>query len=180
MLDHPTRDFLSEAEFYGIHGEEAITNVLASMCRTYLGPPSAVLASTEAFNKFWAAVFPSGSSNGLPLYRLWKLYVSGPDLSYLKLMLKVHEKLDDLGFTAPCLERPAACTITRLCGGPENFMQLSADDLEQLLLPVLRLASSDQALVSAVQAMVAMKRQGGGKGRRRRRGGAARNNAWPQ
>jgi hypothetical protein len=95
------------------------------------------------------------------------------------LILKVHDKLSDLLLLAMRFERPSVCTVTRLCGGPENFVQLSADDLEQLLLPVLSLAGSDQALVSAVQAMVTMKRQGGGKGRRRRRGGAARNNAWP-
>jgi hypothetical protein len=70
MLDHPTRDFLSAAEFYGSYGDEPITDILATMCRTYLGPPSSVLSSTEAFNKFWAAVFPSEAQ---PIYRLWKL-----------------------------------------------------------------------------------------------------------
>lgn len=60
------------------------------------------------------------------------------------------------------MERPLSCTIRRLCGGPENIVQLSADDLEQLLLPVLRIAGSEEAFTTAAHAMAMVKRQGGG------------------
>jgi hypothetical protein len=53
---------------------------------------------------------------------------------------------------------------------------MSADDLEQQLLPVLGYADSEAALVAIVQALVIVKRQG--IGRRRKRGRAGCN--WNQ
>jgi hypothetical protein len=73
----------------------------------------------------------------------------------------------------------ACCRCTPInwrCGGPEDFVEMSADDLEQQLLPVLGYADSEAALVAIVQALVIVKRQG--IGRRRKRGRAGCN--WNQ
>jgi len=175
MMDNPTRDFLC----VGVGGwlisrDDALVELLSSMCRTLLGPPADVVSTPEAFNSFWAKV--AGNNNSKPIYHLWKLYVDGPDPDYLRVMVKVRNRWIALGHERPAIEIPRDSVITRLCDNPDMFVQLSADDLEQLMLPVLEWSLGNTALISAVKAMITMKRQGVGKGRRRKRGGAGRNN----
>lgn len=174
LLDNPARDFLRvKIGFWNIRSD-ALVEMLSSMCRTLLGPPADVVSTPEAFNTFWSKV----AGNDKPIYHLWMLYVDGPDPDYLRVMVKVRERVRVLRPFETVFEPPRDYVIKRLCGNPDMFVQLSADDLEQLMLPVLACWMGNEPLTSAVKAMIAMKRQGVGKGRRRKRGGAGRNN-WP-
>lgn len=176
MLEHPSRDFLCEADFWtSAISDSPLLKTLQSICRTLLGPPSEAISTPEAFNTFWSKVMEPK-----PILRLWRLYISESlqtDLDCWRLVKRVHDRVCALNISTFRLQPPPAECITLLCGGSDRFVQLSADDLELLLLPVLQYANSDAAMIAAVEALVIVKRQG--KGRRRKRGGGGRNR-WNQ
>lgn len=124
MLDQPSREFLCFKGWWSSISD-SLVEVLKGMCRTLLGPPADVLSTPEAFNSFWAKV----AGNGKLIYHLWRLYVDGLGPDYLRVMVKVRERLQalrrDAGWRDPAFQAPPDAVImcltqTFLC----NFQQM--------------------------------------------------------